>query len=332
MVCDGLEIDMLSVKDADCVLVTRWYSDRAAPKRVLIDGGHKEDAEIIGAFLTQRKIDRLSHVVCTHPHDDHSGGLIELLKDHDLKVGRAWMHVPENHVDRAVVDVALSKSVNIREASIMRKSLDDADDLQEVLRRRGTPISEPFEGDKIGFLTVCGPSLAYYRELVSKFEDVDEIKRVTTTIRRQAELLKAMTNSALPGGEALLDEPEEKPINNSSVILGTKFGGGTYLFTADAGVQALTKASEAYTLEDCSWMQIPHHGSWRNINQRLIDLFAPAQVMVSAAGNEKHPRQAVVRAFKSRGTCVFGTHVSGHLWLSRGTVPERSGYAPAKLL
>ncbi len=79
-------------------------------------------------------------------------------------------------------------------------------------------------------------------------------------------------------------------------------------------------------------MQIPHHGSWRNINQRLIDLFAPAQVMVSAAGNEKHPRQAVIRAFKACGTRVFGTHVGGYLWLSRGTVPERSGYTAAKPL
>lgn len=141
-----------------------------------------------------------------------------------------------------------------------------------------------------------------------------------------------MTDSVQTGGESLLDEPEETPINNSSVILGTKFRGSVYLFTADAGVQALTKASEAYKLEDCSWMQIPHHGSWRNINQRLIDLFAPMQGMVSAVGNEKHPRQAVVKAFKAHGTRVFGTHVSGHLWLSRGTVPERSGYAVAKLL
>ena len=332
MVYDGLEIDMLAVKDADCILVTRWYSDNSVPKRVLIDGGHKEDAETVGKFLAQRKIDRLSHVVRTHPHDDHSGGLIELLKDHDLKVGRAWMHIPENHVDRAVVDAALSKSVNIREASIMRKSLNDADDLQEVLRRRGTPISEPFAGDNIGFLTVCGPSQAYYKELVGKFENMDEIKQVTATTRRQAGLLKAITDSVPPDDEDLLDEPEERPINNSSAILGTKFEGGVHLFTADAGVQALTKASEAYTLEDCFWMQMPHHGRWRNINQRLIDLFAPTQVMVSAAGNEKHPRQAVIQAFKSRGTHVFGTHVSGHLWLSRGTVPERSGYTAAKLL
>ncbi len=235
MIYDGLEIDMLSVKDADCILVTRWYADKSAPRRILIDGGHKEDAEIVGEFLAQRKINCLNHVVCTHPHDDHAGGLIELLKDRDLKVGHAWMHIPENHVDWAVVDAALSKSANIREASVMRKSFDDADDLQEVLRRQGTPISEPFEGERIGFLTVCGPSPAYYEGLIDKFEDVDEIKQATTTIRRQAELLKALTDSASPGEETLLDEPEEKPINNSSAILRTKFGGGVYLFRRRRG-------------------------------------------------------------------------------------------------
>jgi beta-lactamase superfamily II metal-dependent hydrolase len=83
-------------------------------------------------------------------------------------------------------------------------------------------------------------------------------------------------------------------------------------------------------------MQIPHHGSRRNINERLIDYFKPTIACVSAAGNNKHPRKKVVNAFKSVGTKVYSTHYhvaeKGHLWYDIGTVPERSDYRQAVAL
>ena len=105
------------------------------------------------------------------------------------------------------------------------------------------------------------------------------------------------------------------------------------LFTADAGVEALAAARQAYKLALLSWMQIPHHGSRRNVNEDLINYFKPKTAFVSADGTKKHPRRAVVNAFKAVGTQVFSTHYpppnGGNKWFSLGTVPRRSDYSPA---
>jgi hypothetical protein len=66
----------------------------------------------------------------------------------------------------------------------------------------------------------------------------------------------------------LEDNPTTSPENNSSVILQAEHSGESYLFTADAGAQALEKARFWHSLKECRWMQIPHHGSRRNITTK----------------------------------------------------------------
>jgi hypothetical protein len=44
---DGFEIDMLSLGDADCILVTQWSPFDGYPFRVLIDGGSRSHAKLI---------------------------------------------------------------------------------------------------------------------------------------------------------------------------------------------------------------------------------------------------------------------------------------------
>lgn len=78
-------------------------------------------------------------------------------------------------------------------------------------------------------------------------------------------------------------------------------------------------------------MQIPHHGSRRNITADLIEHFRPTTAFVSADGSKKHPNPAVVSAFKEVGTQVYGTHYPdpGSLWQRTGRAPSRPEYEPA---
>ncbi len=80
MVFDGLEIDMLSLGDADCILVTQWTT-AYGPFRVLIDGGSGTDFKTVREFLRTRNVTVLYAVVCTHLHNDHASGLIKLVQD-----------------------------------------------------------------------------------------------------------------------------------------------------------------------------------------------------------------------------------------------------------
>src|SRR4051812_10085439 len=82
---NGLEVDMLSVGNADSILVTRWTNGLAT--RVLLDGGNKGSASTVKAFLLSRRIQYFDHIVCTHPHDDHAAGLIELVTDKRFDFG-----------------------------------------------------------------------------------------------------------------------------------------------------------------------------------------------------------------------------------------------------
>lgn len=63
------EIHFLDVGQADAALVL--CDDEA----MLIDGGNAEDSDLIYSYLKTHSINHLEYMICTHPHEDHVGGL-----------------------------------------------------------------------------------------------------------------------------------------------------------------------------------------------------------------------------------------------------------------
>ena len=331
---DGLEIDLLSLGNADCILATQWHGCQAV--RVLIDGGRKSDYDVIRTFLRALNITYIDHLVSTHPHDDHIAGLVELVEDRTLMFGHAWVHMPRFHVDMGAVDRALTKTAALREARRIRESLRMSSDLLVALGRRSIVVDEPFAGGRIGFFTICGPSIAFYEELLSFFanaEAIDDVERRTVEQETADIKLNRLTlmSALCKMSESLSDNPRTSPENESSVILGTTYNYHKYILTADAGSRGLTHAIATYDLSNCNWMQLPHHGSRRNLTPSLINYFRPTYAYVSACGDSKHPRRAVVNALKNVGSQVFSTHYPNahHLRHFHGSVPIRLDYGSA---
>jgi len=335
---EGFEVDMLSLGNADSILVTRWNA--GIPNRILIDGGNSGDADKVLAFLHGRDVKYLDHIVCSHPHDDHVCGLIGVVESSAIDFGQAWVHLPWKHIDHNTLVAALNRSEAAAErvVKIVRASLQSTQELVNAITARGKPIVEPFQGLSIGFLFVCGPSQHYYEQLLNDFADFDKLKAMEESIasyERQSLVETLFEGTTVFGKELESPEPglgqgPTEPENNSSTILWATHIENTFLFTADAGVEALTAANQAYKLADLRWMQIPHHGSRRNVNETLIGYFKPKTAYVSADGTKKHPRRAVVNAFKAAGTEVFSTHYpppGGHKWFHLGTVPDRPDYS-----
>lgn len=78
-------VHFIDVGQADAALVL--CDDQA----MLIDGGNREDSDLIYTYLKNNGIEYLDYVVCTHGHEDHVGGIAGGLEYAD--VGTAFCSV-----------------------------------------------------------------------------------------------------------------------------------------------------------------------------------------------------------------------------------------------
>lgn len=66
---NGIELRFFDVGQADSILV------RCGNDSMLVDGGNRDDGPRLLAALESLGVDCFACVVCTHPHEDHAGGL-----------------------------------------------------------------------------------------------------------------------------------------------------------------------------------------------------------------------------------------------------------------
>lgn len=75
---NGLSVHFIDVGQGDCTLVC------CDGKNMLIDAGTSENSAKVKNYLRSRGVERLDYVVCTHPHDDHIGGMADVINAFDV--------------------------------------------------------------------------------------------------------------------------------------------------------------------------------------------------------------------------------------------------------
>ncbi len=313
-----LEIDMLSVGNADAIIVR--LSNDSDEQVILIDAGHSGDADAIIKHIsewTTRK-NRVDLLICTHPHDDHIGGVSNVLDN--LKVGCVLIHEPEVFLRQ--LD-SLRSSVSSKETKRATASLQGLSDVMQKIKDLEIKHRQPFAGVRYellegAVLEIVGPSEDFYAGLATHLKSDSSIK------------------ASKDAAEVVDEVDDTSPYNNSSVITLLTYGDDDmkYLFTADAGPLAFDSVLESAEIDLASlrWMQIPHHGSRSNLNSDLIQHFSPKTAFVSAKGGDGiHPSPDVIQLFKRRKTKVYGTYKGGSKRHSPDA-PSRPGWNTAREL
>ena len=80
---DNLLIDYIDVGQADSILI------RNQDKVMLIDAGTNEAGETVVNYLKNLGIAQIDYVIGTHPHEDHIGGLDDVINNFDI--GQVYM-------------------------------------------------------------------------------------------------------------------------------------------------------------------------------------------------------------------------------------------------
>lgn len=76
---DELVVHYIDVGQGDSTLI-----ELPNDESVLIDGGTRGSGQVVADYLDQEGIEHLDYLIATHPHEDHIGGLVQIVKDYSI--------------------------------------------------------------------------------------------------------------------------------------------------------------------------------------------------------------------------------------------------------
>lgn len=335
------EIDMLDVRAADAFLIHAFVNHEGYEYEyvVLVDAGNEGDGEKIlnhiNTYYTQKYVDL---AICTHCDTDHYGGYKELIAEHNkqtssFQIKQFRVHDPYKHVN--VDDVKyVRKEQTLRDRLNAAYAFKDGTSLLDLLDNANITREEPFTGKEYSPLNifVLGPDKDYYETLIPDFrvnldfKDEQQDDSYTGLNRLYFKTEDEFFSKALENAN---DDPSK--VNQSSVIFAFTPENDVFLFTGDAGREALQRVvniDNEGALKNVEWMKIPHHGSKHNLNSAIISHFHPSTSYISTEKYGKFANICTVNALKKVGN-VYSTHQNRrNICYHRGT-PQREGYSTA---
>ena len=73
------KIEFIDVGEADCILIENNN------KYALIDAGNNKDGKKLVTYFKEKEIEEFQYVIGTHPHEDHIGGMDNIIKNFEIK-------------------------------------------------------------------------------------------------------------------------------------------------------------------------------------------------------------------------------------------------------
>lgn len=98
---EELQIYFFNVGQADCILV------RNNGKNMLIDAGDNEDGPLLAEYIRKLGISRIDYLIGTHVHEDHIGGMDNIIKEFDI--GEIYIPYTTNKSKRKFYEEVISE-------------------------------------------------------------------------------------------------------------------------------------------------------------------------------------------------------------------------------
>ncbi len=312
-------IDFLYVGDGDAIIV--WARNPNVHDIVIfIDGGSNGNGEkIVNHYNTYIKPHLMTSKTIgflnSHPHTDHINGLIEVIELIGNEMNFAIYNDPVEHISSELKDKIKNSYLAKEDADIIHlyESFEKVYKLNELCEKYSIKRFRALSDVNIirsNDIKILSPSKSFYEEKVQQFTNIDFLKRVDFSKKAPTVYDDEITSPC-----TIVDEINDaSPENLTSTVLQlTDSSGRRYILTADAGVDSFDSMVEnGFTTNNINLVQLPHHGSRRNVSSTWLKKFNSNMYIASAAGNVKHPRKAVINCIKRnlpRAT-IYSTHVS----------------------
>jgi beta-lactamase superfamily II metal-dependent hydrolase len=321
------EIDFLRAGDSNGdAIIVRWADTKESAYHLnVIDGGFTDTGDQIIDHISKyyTPTANILNVVLSHADNDHACGLIRLLEHDKFKVFNLWINRPWDYVDE-VLNKFHGAYTRDRLIKKMREMHPYLVEMEQIAARKGINVCAPLQGASIGAFKVLAPSRQRY---VSLIPDLDKTPTPSDTKAATLEtLLGGTLRSVIEKVKERLDvetldtnPPPTSASNETSVVQMATFGDKRILLTADVGPQGLDEAAAYAETQSLfiqpTLVQIPHHGSRRNVTPAVLDRWLgpyPASgrgYAIASVGKDQdiYPRKKVANAFTRRGYSVCAT-------------------------
>ena len=312
MKTDKYQIQFFSVgnesKGGDAIII-EVFDDKDNPHIAIIDGGYSQDGKRIIDYLLKRYGKKgkvvVDVVINTHPDLDHISGLKAILENDQVKV--------ENLVfNRPWRDAGLKKEWftdgRITKDSLINRIKDSfslADELESIAIKKGIKIYSGKAGVTIWnqTLQVLGPSEGLYKKnLLLSDKTPDSFFSKYNKPYQHVALPEEDYNPTDGKVIEWIDGEQTSEINQTSIIIALVLGDFKILFTGDAGKEAINAALDLWEevgnmASSFSVVQLPHHGSRKNIDPYIINRLNAKKFIISCPQEgiaEGHPSRRLI--------------------------------------
>lgn len=293
-----IEINMLPANEGDCLHIRfqsgeEWHN-------IVIDSGPAACASQFRALLDRiRKQQESLDLLCfSHIDDDHIKGAELTFSEPSFissHIERIWINLPDS--------ITSSTSGNMLSA-YQNITVESAYKVFSYITARSIPCTtKVIAGDQM----MIGDIL-----ITAVLPTPQRLEAYYQALEKDLEKLRQSKPFLFIGGTT----SDTSPYNGSSISLMINADSGQLLFAGDAFAPDLAAAAQRYVGDKGFLLvKLPHHGSDRNINEKLLAALECRHFMISTQSTAYRPAQKTINLLADYGkACDDVTLYGNYVW------------------